>query len=57
MVTIFATGNIPDFSGWEKPADVFTAEENLRFTTVYGTGHDETEWLTALYDAAQLFFR
>ena len=27
MVTIFATGHIPYFSGWEKPADLFTAEE------------------------------
>ena len=27
MITIYATGNIPDFSGWEKPADLFSAEE------------------------------
>ena len=27
MVTIYATGNIPVFSGWEKPADLFSAEE------------------------------
>ena len=27
MITIFATGNIPDFSGREKPADLFFAEE------------------------------
>ena len=27
MITIFATGNIPVFSGSEKPADLFSAEE------------------------------
>ena len=27
MVTIYTTGIIPDFSGWEKPADLFSAEE------------------------------
>ena len=39
---------------WE---EVFTAEENLRFTEIRGTGHSETEWVTALYNTAQLFFR
>ena len=39
---------------WE---EVFTAEENLRFTQILETGHSETEWVTALYNTAQLFFR
>ena len=36
---------------------VFKPGENLEFIQINGIGHNETEWLTALYDAAQLFFR
>ena len=40
-----------------KWTEKFTAEENLRFTEIFEIGHDETEWVTALYDTAQRFFR
>lgn len=43
-----------DLAAW---TELFTENENLQFIPVNGTGHDETEWVTALYNAAQLFFR
>ena len=36
---------------------VFTQEENLRFTLLRGVGHEEPEWITALYNSLQLMFR
>ena len=38
-------------------SEVFTAEENLRLTLLRGVGHEEPEWVTALYNALQLMFR
>ena len=35
----------------------FTRDENLRFTRIYGAGHEPREWVDALYNTAQLFFR
>ncbi len=46
--------SVRDLAAWE---GVFKADGNLRFIQINGIGHNETEWVTALYDAAQLFFR
>ena len=32
-------------------------QSNLLYTMLYGTGHEDQEWVTALYNALQLFFR
>lgn len=37
--------------------EIFTQGENLRFTLLRGVGHEEAEWMTALYNTLQLFFR
>ena len=47
-------GSYLALSNW---SEKFTRDENLRFTRILGVGHDETEWLNALFNAAQLFFR
>ncbi len=41
-------------SVWE---GVFESEKNLLFLQINAIGHNETEWVTALYNAAQMFFR
>lgn len=43
--------NLGDWTG------TFTRDENLRFTRVLGAGHNQREWVNALFNAAQLFFR
>ena len=47
-------GSYYGLSNW---TEVFTQDENLRFTLIRETGHEWREWLDALYNAAQLFFR
>ena len=37
--------------------EVFTRDENLRFTRVIAAGHEQREWVNALFNTAQLFFR
>ena len=41
-------------AGW---TEKFTDNENLRFTLLFSTWHDWREWIDALYNSAQLFFR
>ena len=60
----FAEGEYDDlgpvaesYRGLSHWTEVFRRDDNLRFTQIDGTGHDETEWVTALYNTAQLFFR
>lgn len=43
-----------DLGAW---SEVFTAGENLRLTLLRGVGHEEPEWMTALYNTLQLMFR
>ena len=51
-------GPIADsYQGLSHWSEVFTPEENLRFTVLRQTGHTDQAWLTTLYNAAQLFFR
>ena len=38
-------------------SEKFTRDENLRFTRLRETGHEERAWVNALYNTAQLFFR
>lgn len=43
-----------DLGRW---SEVFTPEENLRFTLLGGVGHEEPEWMAALFNTVQLMFR
>lgn len=45
------------YTGLGAWSEVFTPEENLRFTLLRGVGHEEAEWMTALYNTLQLMFR
>ena len=45
------------YQGLSYWTEVFTPEENLRFTVLKGVGHVDQAWLTSLYNTAQLFFR
>lgn len=38
-------------------SEVFKQEENLYLTLLRGVGHEEPEWMTALYNTLQLMFR
>ncbi len=43
--------SLPDWT------DKFTQDVNLLYTTVTGAGHEQREWVNALFNAAQIFFR
>lgn len=47
-------GSYLTLSDW---TEKFTRDENLRYQRVLGAGHDQREWVNALFNSAQLFFR